>query len=128
MKAEKLLERITLDTNVMTGKPVIRGTRLTVQYILGLLAHGASVKDILEEYKGLNEDNIKACLLLTAESLENTTPPAAFQNHWSSVCWPASEASTNLPTAPFTRTSEKSCLLQRKSVISDSLGDFHDIS
>ena len=47
MKAKKLLERITLDPNVMTGKPVIRGTRLTVQYILGLLAHGASVKDIL---------------------------------------------------------------------------------
>jgi len=128
MKAKKLLERITLDPNVMTGKPLIRGTRLTVQYILGWLAHGASVKDILDEYKGLNEDDIKACLLFATESLENTTSPAAFQNHWSRVCWPASEASTNLPTAPFTRTSEKSCLLQRKSVISDSLGDFHDIS
>ena len=51
MKAEKLLERITLDPNVMTGKPVIRGTRLSVQFILGLLAHGASVEVILEEYK-----------------------------------------------------------------------------
>ena len=42
MKAEKLLERITLDPGVITGKPVIKGTRLTVQFILGLLAHGAS--------------------------------------------------------------------------------------
>ncbi len=78
MKAKKLLERITLDPNVMTGKTVIRGTRLTVQFIQGWLAHGASVKDILEEYKGLNEDDIKACLLFAAESLENTTSPAAF--------------------------------------------------
>ncbi|MBE0524812.1 MAG: DUF433 domain-containing protein [Methanosarcinales archaeon] len=42
MKGEKLLERIILDPGVMTGKPVIRGTRLTVQFILGLLALGAS--------------------------------------------------------------------------------------
>ena len=41
MKAEKLLERITLDPGVIIGKPVIKGTRL-VQFILGLLAHGAS--------------------------------------------------------------------------------------
>ncbi|HEX7628456.1 MAG TPA: DUF433 domain-containing protein [Candidatus Methanoperedens sp.] len=54
MKAEKLLERITLNPNVMTGKPVIKGTRLTVQFILGLLAHGASVEEILAEYKGIN--------------------------------------------------------------------------
>lgn len=73
MKAEKLLERITLDPNVMTGKPVIRGTRLTVQFILGLLAHGASVEEILEEYKGLTREDIKACLLFATESLEDTT-------------------------------------------------------
>jgi uncharacterized protein (DUF433 family) len=73
MKAEKLLERITLDPNIMTGKPVIRGTRLTVQYILGLLAHGASVEEILEEYKGLTREDIQACLLFATESLEDTT-------------------------------------------------------
>jgi uncharacterized protein (DUF433 family) len=56
----------------MTGKPVIKGTRLTVQFILGLLAHGASAEEILEEYKGLNEDDIKASLLFATESLENT--------------------------------------------------------
>ena len=73
MKAEKLLKHIVLDPDVMTGKPVIRGTRLTVQFILGLLAHGASVEDILDEYKGLTEDDIKACLLFATQSLENTT-------------------------------------------------------
>ena len=73
LKVQKLLERITLDPNVMTGKPVIRGTRLTVQYVLGLLAHGASVEEILAEYKGLTREDIQACLLFATESLENTT-------------------------------------------------------
>ena len=73
MRTEKLLQRITLNPNVMTGKPVIKGTRLTVQFILGLLAHGASVEEILAEYKGLTREDIQACLLFATESLENTT-------------------------------------------------------
>jgi len=44
-----------------------------VQFILGLLAHGASVEEILEEYKGLTREDIKACLLFATESLANTT-------------------------------------------------------
>ncbi len=47
---KQLLERIALNPKVMVGKPVIRGTRLTVQYILGLLAHGATIAEILTEY------------------------------------------------------------------------------
>jgi uncharacterized protein (DUF433 family) len=73
MKAQKLLERITLDPDVMTGKPVVKGTRLTVQFILGLLAHGASVEEIIGEYKGLTTEDVRACLLFATESLENTT-------------------------------------------------------
>jgi len=73
MKAQKLLERITLNSNVMTGKPVIKGTRLTVQFILGLLAHGASREEILAEYQGLTREDIQACLLFATESLVNTT-------------------------------------------------------
>jgi len=53
MSDEQLLERITLDPKVMAGKPVIRGTRLAVEYIVGLLAHKATVDEILEEYEGL---------------------------------------------------------------------------
>ena len=58
---------------VMTGKPVIKGTRLTVNYILNLLAHGATIAEILEEYEGLVEEDIRACLLFASQSLENTT-------------------------------------------------------
>ena len=46
MTDEQLLERITFNRNVMAGKPVIKGTRLTVDYILGLLAHGATAAEI----------------------------------------------------------------------------------
>jgi len=53
MKENQLLERIALDPRVMVGKPVIRGTRLTVEYILNLLAHGATEAEILQEYEGL---------------------------------------------------------------------------
>lgn len=73
MKRSDLLERITLNPKVMAGKPVIKGTRLTVQYILGLLAHGATVEEILEEYEGLTKEDILACLIFAVESLESTT-------------------------------------------------------
>jgi len=73
MREEQLLERITLNPKVMVGKPVIRGTRLTVEYILNLLAHGATVAEILEEYQGLTPKDIQACLLFAAKSLANTT-------------------------------------------------------
>jgi uncharacterized protein (DUF433 family) len=72
MKDQQLLERITLNSKVMAGKPVIKGTRLTVEYILGLLAHGATVAEILEEYPGLTQDDIQACLLFATKSLEST--------------------------------------------------------
>lgn len=58
MEKEKLLERIMITPKVMVGKPVIKGTRLTVQYILGLLAHGATVNEILQEYEGLTREDI----------------------------------------------------------------------
>lgn len=72
MKDEELLERISVNPDVMTGKPVIRGTRLTVDFILNMLAHGSSEKDILEEYKGVSAKDIQACLLFATRSLENT--------------------------------------------------------
>lgn len=72
MTDEELLGRIVLDQNVMAGKPVIRGTRLTVDFILNLLAHGAAEKEILEEYKGLTEDDIRACFLFATKALKDT--------------------------------------------------------
>ena len=73
MSDRQLLNRIVINSEVMVGKPVIKGTRLTVEYILNLLAHGASISEILEEYEGLEEADIRACLLFASQSLENTT-------------------------------------------------------
>ena len=72
MDDRQLLERITLDPRVMVGKPVIKGTRLTVEYILNILAHGATVAEIIGEYTGLTPDDIRACLLFATKSLEST--------------------------------------------------------
>jgi uncharacterized protein (DUF433 family) len=66
MAERELLSRITTNPKVMTGKPVIRGTRLTVEYILNLLAHDTTVTEILAEYEGLVEADIKACLLFAS--------------------------------------------------------------
>ena len=57
MNDQLLLERITLNTNVMAGKPVIKGTRLTVEFILNLLAHGTTTGAILDEYDGLEPED-----------------------------------------------------------------------
>lgn len=70
MDDQKLLERISINPKVMAGKPIIKGTRLTVEYILGLLAHHAAIAEILEEYHGLTEEDIRACLLFASSSPE----------------------------------------------------------
>ncbi len=71
MNDEKLLARIHVDPKVLTGKPVIRGTRLSVDFILGLLAHGATAAEILEEYDALRTEDIQACLLFAAKAIES---------------------------------------------------------
>ncbi len=72
MTDAQLLERIAIDPKVMAGKPVIRGTRLTVDFILNLFAHGATEQEILDEYKGLTPQDIQACFLFATKSLEST--------------------------------------------------------
>ena len=73
MNDQKLLERIVLNPDIMTGKPVIRGSRLTVEYILNLLAHGASEDEILEEYQDLSREDIRACLLFATRSISGSS-------------------------------------------------------
>lgn len=68
---DDLLKRICVNPKVMVGKPVIRGTRLTVEFILGQLAQGDTVEDILVEYPGLIKEDIQACLLFASRSLQN---------------------------------------------------------
>lgn len=73
MSDDELLERIALDPDVMAGKPIIQGTRLTVEYILNLMAHGASEEEILDEYHRLEREDIRACLLFSAKSLSDSS-------------------------------------------------------
>lgn len=56
----------------MAGKPVIGGTRLSVDFILNLLAHGSTVPEIVEEYEGITSEDVRACLLFAAKSLADT--------------------------------------------------------
>ncbi len=60
---DDLLRRITFDQKVLRGKPVIRGTRISVEMILDLLAKGASWEEILEDYPELEPEDIRAALL-----------------------------------------------------------------
>lgn len=55
-------ERIIVDPEILVGKPVIKGTRLAVEFVVGLLAEGWSVDGILANYPGLTSEDIRACL------------------------------------------------------------------
>ncbi|MGB3264316.1 MAG: DUF433 domain-containing protein [Microcoleus sp.] len=63
MDAQKLLERITVNPKIFNGKPIIRGRRLAVEHILGMLAAGDSPETILEGYPWLEREDIQACLM-----------------------------------------------------------------
>ena len=65
MKEKELLNRIVIDPKIMVGKPIIKGTRLTVQYILNLLAQGMTIEEILKEYKNVTKEDIFACSVLS---------------------------------------------------------------
>lgn len=67
MSREDLLKRISIDPNACFGKPCIRGHRIWVSLILDLLADGWSMSRILEEYPGLEEADILACIAYGAE-------------------------------------------------------------
>ena len=73
MRDESLLKRITVVSTVMVGKPVIKGTRLTVEFILNLLAHGSTMEEIIDEYDGLTVQDIQACILFASKSLEEAS-------------------------------------------------------
>jgi uncharacterized protein (DUF433 family) len=73
MTDEALLARITLNPAVLGGKPVIAGTRLSVEFIVNLLAHGATEQEILAEYPRLTREDIQACLLFSARALQQAS-------------------------------------------------------
>jgi uncharacterized protein (DUF433 family) len=59
---QKLLERITVSPTIFGGKPVVRGRRLAVEHVLGMLAAGDSQEDILGAYPWLEPEDVRACL------------------------------------------------------------------
>jgi len=71
--------RVILDPKVLAGKPVIRGTRLSVEFVIGLMADGWSEADILANYDGITRDDIIACLAYARDALssEKVFPTAA---------------------------------------------------
>jgi uncharacterized protein (DUF433 family) len=71
--------RITLDPKVLVGKPVIRGTRLSVEFVIGLMADGWSEAEILTNYRGITHEDVMACLAYARDTLssEKVFPSAA---------------------------------------------------
>jgi len=63
MSNEELLEKIVADPEVLVGKPAIKGTRISVEFILKLLASGVSEEEVLQEYPRLAREDIRAALL-----------------------------------------------------------------
>ena len=78
MRDQALLERIERNPDVMAGKAVIRGTRLTVEHILNLLDHGDTVAEITAEYKGVSREDVLACARFAEKTRgETALAPAA---------------------------------------------------
>ncbi|OHC04046.1 MAG: hypothetical protein A2Z57_12460 [Planctomycetes bacterium RIFCSPHIGHO2_12_39_6] len=67
MDSKELIDRITINPNVMVGKPTIRGLRITVEQILKALARGITTQELLEDYPELVPEDIQAVLLYAAE-------------------------------------------------------------
>lgn len=63
--------RIIVDPGVMTGKPVIKGTRITVEFVMELLGRGATVTEILHEYDHLTPEDIQACLAYASDLVKS---------------------------------------------------------
>ncbi len=64
-------DRITIDPKVLVGKPVIKGTRIAVEFVINLLAQGWSESEIVRNYPGLTHEDILACLKYAGETLQS---------------------------------------------------------
>ena len=67
------MELIEINPKIMLGKPVIKGTRITVEHVISMLAQGISIDDILKEYKGITKEQVLACLQYAENILEKTS-------------------------------------------------------
>lgn len=69
MNEQQLLDRIVVNPQIFGGKPIIRGMRIAVEHVIGMLAAGDTPETILKEYPFLERDDIQACLLFAHRSL-----------------------------------------------------------
>ncbi len=67
MTRDELLKRISIDPNICFGKPCIRGHRIWVSLVLDLLASGWSIEQVVANYPGIDEDDVRACIAYGAE-------------------------------------------------------------
>lgn len=77
MRKQSLLKRITVDPKIMIGKPVIKGTRLTVEIIVEKIAYGETIEELRIDYPFITEDDIKAALLYAAKCVAHEEVYAA---------------------------------------------------
>ena len=64
-------ERIVVDPDILSGKPVVKRTRLAAEFVVGLLAQDWTEAEILQNYPGLTHDDIRACLAYASEVLNS---------------------------------------------------------
>ncbi|MBX7157942.1 MAG: DUF433 domain-containing protein [Verrucomicrobiae bacterium] len=65
------MDRIVIEPDICNGQPTIRGTRITVQTVLGFLASGDSIEDVLEEYPSLTKEDVLACIALSSDLMKH---------------------------------------------------------
>jgi uncharacterized protein (DUF433 family) len=71
MDEQLLLKRITVNPKIFGGKPIIRGRRLAVEHILGMLAAGDTINNILEGYPWIEDEDVQACLIYARRIVGN---------------------------------------------------------
>ena len=64
-------ERITVDPKILVGKPIVKGTRISVEFVIDLLGRGWTVEQVLKEYDHLTRDDIQACLAYAGDVLKS---------------------------------------------------------
>ena len=64
-------DRITIDPNVLVGKPIVKGTRISVEFVIDLLARGWTTAQVLREYDHLKPEDIQACLAYASDVLKS---------------------------------------------------------
>lgn len=83
-----LLGRITVDRKILVGKPIIRGTRISVEFVIDLLASGWTTAEILDEYDHLKAEDIRACFAYASEVLRGEKSlDLSTRNCWQTKTW-----------------------------------------